>query len=118
MSPWRPEQASVLVHHSWYSSSVGTDHARSTGASGAASARGRAHPATRLERTAEYKIRRIIRLQDRTFPHANRGKSAADIHPHTATASFVQPYRLEPTLLDFARLSHLRSPEPRLMKRF
>jgi hypothetical protein len=38
MSPVRPEQASVLVHHSWYSSRVGTAHARSTGAMGAAPA--------------------------------------------------------------------------------
>ena len=73
MSPMRPEQASVLVHHSWYSSRVGTAHARSTGASGAAPARGRAHAARELRRTAEHQNRRINRLQDSTIPPRNGG---------------------------------------------
>src|SRR5436189_194071 len=38
MSPFRPEHSSVFLHHSLYSSSVGTSQARSIGASGASGA--------------------------------------------------------------------------------
>src|SRR3954447_15654371 len=92
MSPVRPEQASVLVHHSWYSSRVGTAQARSTGATGgrarpaargAAPARGRAHAARELRRTAEHQNRRIIRLQDSTIPPAKPGEFHSGPAPAT-----------------------------------
>jgi hypothetical protein len=63
MSAVRPEHSSVFRHHSEYSSSVGTSQARSTGASGAPAALGRAHALADEKSSSPVMTRRIERLQ-------------------------------------------------------